>query len=101
MVEIKLDKKYTLFISNAIEGSQESLLRLAREQVKKYAPFDILCPTYFDTKKEVFYSGGGFTLFEKIPYPDAQGEKDINQYPKIRQVDFSPFWAFIISNKVL
>jgi len=97
----KINGEYYLYMSKAIQGDKKNHLRKARAIVKKYSPFDIMCPIFLDTKRTIFYNGGGFTMNEKIPYPEAQGERNVNQYPKIREVNFSPFWAFIISTKTL
>lgn len=101
MTKFQVNKEYTLYISKEVDGDRKRLLRLAKKQVERYAPFDILCPAFYDTNKRLFFHGGGFTLFEKVPYPEAQGERNINQYPNIRSVDFSPLWAFIVSNNAL
>ena len=101
MKELTLDKNYTLFVSDGIKGSKESVLTLFRKCIKKCRPFDILAPVYLDPKGNIFYHGGGITPFEYLPHPEAQGEEDRNQYPKPRLVDFSPLWAFVISNKAL
>ena len=101
MLSYPITKDSTLFLSPDIKEAPDKVLAIFREQIKKRLSFDLLCPVYFDTKGDIFYHGGGFTIFEKLPHPEAQAESDRNQYPKIRQVDFSPLWAFAISNEAL
>ena len=101
MIKKKPTKDTTLFISNNIKETPEKVLATFREQIKNGVSFDILTPVYFDPRGDIFYHGGGFTLNEHLPHPEAQAEPDINQYPKPRQVDFSPLWVFCIKDKAL
>lgn len=96
---IELTGGYRLILNSSKDLNLPRLVAKVKKQVRLYSPFDILCPAYIDKNKELFYHGGGFNLFEKIPYPEAKGEIDIGQFPEIRDVEFSPLWAFIISDK--
>lgn len=101
MERIELNSKNTLFISSDIKEDKIIILSLFRKAIKECFSFDILTPVYLDNKGDIFYHGGGITPFEYLPYPEAQAEPLRNQYPKPREVDFSPLWAFVISNKAL
>lgn len=101
MRRIKIQEGYTLFVADSIKESKEKIARAFKKHLSLCVPFDILCPTYMDTKKYIFYAGGGFTQNELLPYPDAQYEQYRNQYPTPREVDFSPLWAFVISDQAL
>lgn len=101
MEKYKIRKGYTCFIANSIFGDRKRILRMLDNALDECIPFDILCPTFLDPKGLIFYCGGGFTPNEKIPYPEGQGEMFINQYPVPREVEFSPFWAFVISDEAL
>jgi len=101
MFQMELNKDYTLFVSPDIKESKENVLSLFKQALLKCGDFDILAPVYLDSKGEIFYHGGGITPFEYLPHPEAQAEPVRNQYPKPRVVDFSPLWAFVISNEVL
>ena len=101
MVNLKLNDKYTLFVSPEIKEKPESVLSFFKKHISDCEPFDILTPVYLDSKGFIFYHGGGITPFEYLPHPEAQAEEIRNQYPKPREVDFSPLWAFVISNQAL
>jgi len=97
----KIQKGYTLIFGNFFKEKENEIFNLFQKELRKCIPFDILCPTYLDKKGLIFYSGGGITPNEFLPYPDGQAELDIKQYPKPRIVDFSPLWAFVIRNDIL
>ena len=101
MFQLELNKDYTLFVSQDIKESKEDVLILFKRALSKCPLFDVLAPVYLDTRGEIFYHGGGITPYEYLPHPEAQAEPLRNQYPDPRVVDFSPLWAFAISNKVL
>ena len=101
MQKIKLNEKFTLFISQDLKESEKEIYDHFSEQVDKCSPFGILAPVYIDPRGEIFYHGGGITPFAHLPYPEAQAQALRNQYPKPRKVDFSPLWAFAISNELL
>jgi hypothetical protein len=101
MEKIALDRDHTLFVSSDIKDGVEVILKLFKIYLKQCLPFGILAPVFLDPKGAIFYHGGNITPFEYLPSPEAQAEELRNQYPKPRAVDFSPLWAFVVSNNLL
>lgn len=101
MLKIALINDYTLFLSPDIKEEENFVVEKFNKEIKKAGSFDIGVPVFLDKKGLIFYHGGGFTKNEKIPYPEAQEEDDINQYPNNRDVDFSPLWCFAIRNDLI
>lgn len=60
----------------------------------------IMTPVYFSPDKKIYFHGGDFLPFSKLPMPWAGNEDWINQYPKTREVGFSPLFNFLISKEL-
>lgn len=99
MIKIELQKGYKLFVAKEIETSVKDIKFLYNQKLTNRVKYDILCPVFLDRKKRIFYHGGGITPHEMVPYPIADGEMWINQYPEDRKVEFSPLWCFAISER--
>ncbi len=100
MLKVILDGQYTLYTSSDISENVGLIVEKFSCALKKAGRVDIACPVFLDSKGLIFYHGGGFTKNEKLPYPEAQEEEDVNQFPDPRTVEFSPLWCFVFRSDI-
>jgi len=102
--KVKLIKTKTgevLLLSPLIKENVEQVLDILVQERAKLPRFSILTPVYLDKKGRIFFHGGYITPRLKYPMPIAAQEILIGQFPKTREVDFSPLWCALMPKRFL
>jgi hypothetical protein len=93
-----------LLLSPLIKGDTRLIAETLEKEYGKCPRLSVLTPVYLDKMGRIFFHGGYITPRLKYPMPIAAQELPINQYPELREVDFSPLWCAIfppeLSNKI-
>lgn len=103
MQKLKIEKLKAgdyLLLSPLIKGDAQVILQTLEKEYSKCPRLSILTPVYLDKMGRIFFHGGYITPRLKYPMPIASQELPINQYPELREVDFSPLWCAIIPKDI-
>lgn len=95
----KLKNGDFLFLSSLIKDDARQIAEVLEKEYSRCPRFSVLTPVYLDKMGRIFFHGGHITPRLKYPMPVAAQELSINQYPNLREVDFSPLWCAIIPKK--
>ena len=90
-----------LLLSSFIEDDARQIVATLEREYKKCPRFSVLTPVYLDKEGRIFFHGGNITRRLYYPMPIANQELPIGQYPKLREVEFSPLWCAIIPKQLL
>ncbi len=88
---------WKVFVSPSIVGKREKIFSQLRREFRRIKGPAILTPFYLDRHGRIFFAGGDFLKNYLLPMPFAGDELDIGQYPKLREVPFSPLWLAAFS----
>ncbi len=99
--QIKIGSEYIYIGSPYINENSLSVGYGLLEEIPKNEDNVIITPVYFSPDKKIYFHGGYFLPFTHLPMPEAANQDFINQYPKVREVEFSPLFSALISKKIV
>lgn len=95
---LRIRNKYWLIYNPKIEQDmQETGEALADEADKLDGDF-LLSPILFSPDKKIYFHGGDFLPYTHLPMPWADNQLYIGQYPKTREVGFSPMYCVLVTD---
>jgi len=101
--ELKIEKLKTgdyLILSPLIKEDIKDVLQILLKEYQRCPRFSVLTPVYLDKEGRIFFHGGTITRRLYYPMPIASQELPIGQFPKLREVDFSPLWCALLPREL-
>jgi len=97
---LKLKTGGILLLSSFIKGDTQQIAEVLEKEYSRCPRFSVLTPVYLDKMGRIFFHGGYITPRLKYPMPIAAQELPIGQYPKLREVNFSPLWCAVLPEEL-